>query len=127
MKVDPRFLTGEGQEVFTGSELLLKGALEAEGGVHLLSGYPGSPIAGFFDSMTLLRDLLNEKGIRAVMSNNEALAAAMLNGSQMAACRGIIAMKSVGVHVAADGLALANLSGAHPQGGAIVIYGDDPW
>jgi len=31
------------------------------------------------------------------------------------------------VHVAADALALGNLSGAHPQGGVVVIMGDDPW
>ena len=127
MKVDPRFLTGQGAEIFTGNELLLKGALEAEGGVHLLGGYPGSPVAGFFDAMSLIKDLLNEKGIRAVINNNEALAAAMLNGSQVAGCRGVICMKSVGVHVAADALALGSLAGAHPNGGAVVIYGDDPW
>jgi len=127
MKVDPRFLTAEGTQVFTGTELLIKGALETTGGVHLLGGYPGSPIAGFFDSMVLVRDLLDAKGIRAVMNNNEALAAAMLNGSQTVGCRAMIAMKSVGVHVAADALALGNLAGAHPRGGAVVVYGDDPW
>ncbi len=127
MKVDPRFLTEDGPQIFIGSELLLKGALEAEGGVHLLGGYPGSPIAGFFDAMSLVKDLLVEKGIRAVINNNEALAAAMLNGCQVAGCRGIICMKSVGVHVAADALALGSLAGADPNGGAVVIYGDDPW
>ena len=50
VKVDPRFLTESGPEIFTGNELVIKGALEAEGGVHLLGGYPGSPVAGFFDS-----------------------------------------------------------------------------
>ncbi|MCP4376725.1 MAG: indolepyruvate ferredoxin oxidoreductase, partial [bacterium] len=127
MAVDPRFLTGEGLEIFSGSELVLKGALETEGGVHLLAGYPGSPIAGFFDSMLYIRELLLEKGIRAAINNNEALAGAMLNGTQSIGCRAMIAMKSVGVHVAADALALGNLAGAHKQGGAIVIYGDDPW
>jgi len=127
MKVDPRFLTERGPEIFNGSELLLKGCLEATGGVHLLGGYPGSPTAGFFDSMARIRDLLIEKGIRAVMNSNEALAAAMLNGSQALGCRAVINMKSVGVHVAADGLALGNLAGAHADGGAVVIYGDDPW
>src|SRR5690606_11893122 len=29
--------------------------------------------------------------------------------------------------VASDALALGNLAGAHPQGGALVISGDDPW
>jgi len=125
--VDRRFLTDDRLEVFNGNELLLKGCLEAEGGVHLLGGYPGSPTAGFFDSMARIRDLLVEKGIYAVMNGNEALAAAMLNGSQVIGCRCVINMKSVGVHVAADGLALANLAGAHREGGAVVVYGDDPW
>jgi indolepyruvate ferredoxin oxidoreductase len=127
MKVDPRFLADDGPEIFTGNELLLKGALETEGGVHLLGGYPGSPVAGFFDAMAYVKDLLSEKGIRAVINNNEALSAAMLNGSQVAGCRGMIVMKSVGVHVAADALALGNLAGAHREGGAVVVYGDDPW
>ena len=125
--VDPRFVTAEGAEIFTGNEMVLKGALEAEGGVHLLGGYPGSPISGFFDAMALIKDLLNEKGIRAVINNNEALAVAQLNGTQVMGLRGLACMKSVGVHVAADALALGNLAGAHRDGGAVVIYGDDPW
>src|SRR6202000_978344 len=60
-------------------------------------------------------------------ANNEALGAAALNGSQMVACRGIVAMKSVGVHVASDALAIGNLAGANPEGGAIGVCGDDPW
>jgi len=36
-------------------------------------------------------------------------------------------MKNVGVHVAADALALGNLAGAHPEGGAVLISGEDPW
>lgn len=127
MTVDPRFLKEEGAEVFTGNELLVKGALEAEGGTHLLTGYPGSPIAGFFDAMELVAPLYKEKGIRGCIANNEALGAAMLNGSQMGPLRAICAMKSVGLHVATDALALGNLAGAHPQGGALVVIGDDPW
>ncbi len=127
MNVEPRFLTGEGPQIFTGNEALLKGALEAEGGTHYLGGYPGSPIAGFFDAFAVVKDLLNEKGIRAVINNNEALAAAALNGTQALPVRAMIVFKSVGVHVAADALALGSLAGAHPGGGAIVVYGDDPW
>jgi indolepyruvate ferredoxin oxidoreductase len=82
MRVDPRFLKEDGAEVFTGNELLLKGALEAEGGTHLMTGYPGSPIAGFFDAMELVAPLLKQKGIRATMANNEALGAAMLNSAR---------------------------------------------
>ena len=76
MKVDPRFLVEAGPEVFTGSELLIKGALEADGGTHYLGGYPGSPVAEFFDRMTTLKELLADKGIHAVINNNETLAAA---------------------------------------------------
>ncbi|NBB95228.1 MAG: FAD-dependent oxidoreductase [Planctomycetes bacterium] len=127
MKTDRRFLAASGTEIFTGNELLVKGALESEGGVHLLGGYPGSPVAGFFDTLTTIKDLLNDKGIHAVINNNEALAAAMLNGTQTLPSRAMVVMKSVGVHVAADGLALANLAGAHKEGGGIIVYGDDPW
>ena len=47
MATDPRFLAESGREVFTGNELLIKGVLEVDGGVHLLTGYPGSPVADF--------------------------------------------------------------------------------
>src|SRR5215218_6277533 len=127
MAIDPRFLAESGPEIFTGNELLVKGALETEGGVHLLTGYPGSPVAGFFDVCGDLGSLLKKHGVRAFQANNEALGVAALNGSQMAPCRGIATMKSVGVHVASDALALGNLAGANLEGGAILIAGDDPW
>ncbi len=127
MATDPRFLAESGQEVFTGNELLIKGALETEGGVHLLTGYPGSPVAGFFDVLGDIGDLLKSKGVRAFQANNEALSVAAVNGSQMAPMRAIATFKSVGVHVASDALALGNLGGAHPQGGAVIIMGEDPW
>ncbi|MGB7158552.1 MAG: hypothetical protein WBD40_10835, partial [Tepidisphaeraceae bacterium] len=127
MPIDPRFLAESGREVFIGNELLVKGALETEGGVHLMTGYPGSPVAGFFDVLGDIGDLLKAKGVRAFQANNEALGVAAVNGSQMAPCRSIVAFKSVGTHVAADALALGTLAGSHPQGGAVVISGEDPW
>ncbi|MCC6354293.1 MAG: 2-oxoacid:acceptor oxidoreductase family protein [Verrucomicrobiae bacterium] len=125
--VDPRFLKEEGSEVFTGNELIVKGLLETEGGSHLWTGYPGSPVAGFFDTIERIAEIPKRYGIRAVLAHNEALSVAMLNGSQMLGLRAIAVMKSVGVHVASDALALGNLGGAHPEGGAIVVMGDDPW
>ncbi|HWB53070.1 MAG TPA: hypothetical protein VG722_02720, partial [Tepidisphaeraceae bacterium] len=125
--MDNRFLVEAGREVFIGNELLVKGALETEGGVHLFTGYPGSPVAGFFDCLSDIGRLLQDKGIRAFQSNNEALGVAAVNGSQMAACRSMVAFKSVGTHVASDALALGNLAGAHPDGGVVVVSGEDPW
>ncbi|MDB5174696.1 MAG: indolepyruvate ferredoxin oxidoreductase, partial [Phycisphaerales bacterium] len=127
MATDSRFLASSGREIFTGNELLVKGALEIEGGVHLLTGYPGSPVANFFDILGDIKDLVVKNGIRAFQANNEALGVAAVNGSQMAPCRALACMKSVGVHVAADALALGNLAGANPEGGAVIIMGDDPW
>ncbi len=127
MPIDPRFLREDGNDVFNGNELLVKGCLETPGGVHLMTGYPGSPVAAFFDVMGALGSLLKDKGIRAFQAGNEALSVAAVNGSQMAPCRAITAFKSVGVHVASDALALGNLAGAHAEGGAVIVCGDDPW
>ncbi len=127
VRADIRFTQLSGVEVFAGNELLVKGCLETEGGTHLWTGYPGSPVSAFFDIAHDLRDLLNAHGIRATMAHNEALGIAMVNGSQMHGLRAIAVQKSVGVHVAADALALGNLAGAHPDGGAVIVLGDDPW
>ena len=126
-EIDARFLRDRGFDLFNGNELLVKGALETEGGVHLLTGYPGSPVATFFDVLTDIAPLLRERGIEGRLANNEALAVAAVNGTQMSALRAMAVMKSVGLHVASDGLALGNLAGAHPQGGAVIVVGDDPW
>lgn len=127
MKIDPRFSTGDGTQIFTGNELLVKGALETVGGVHLMTGYPGSPVAGFFDALQSIGPLLQEHGVVARMANNEALSVAMVNGAQMVGARAIVAFKSVGVHVASDALALGVLAGTRDDGGALIVLGDDPW
>src|ERR1700690_3731979 len=123
--MDERFLKEEGTDIFTGNELILKGALEA--GCALITGYPGSPVSDIFDAASANRDLLKKRGILAEMANNEALAVARLNGSRMAGVRAMAVMKSVGLHVAADGLALGNLAEPNDGGGGVVVVGDDPW
>lgn len=128
MRIDPRFLVESGTEIFTGSELLLKGCLETPGGVGLLTGYPGSPVAGFFDSCHDIAELLAEHGVAAKMANNEAISVAMVNGAQMVGVKAIAVFKSVGLHVASDALALGTLAGIpHESGGAVIVSGDDPW
>ena len=127
IKVDPRFLEEEGLNIFNGNELLVKGVLETPGGVHLLTGYPGSPISEFFDVLTSLKGLLERHGVRAQISNNEALSVAAVNGAMTLGLRGMTVFKSVGLHVASDGLALGNLAGVVGDGAAVVVSGDDPW
>ena len=121
--MDDRFTQASGTHVYTGCELLVKGALES--GVSLLTGYPGSPLAEVFDVIQRNAELLKNNGIVAQIANNEALSIARLNGSQMADVRAIAFMKSVGLHVASDALAISNLAGT--TGGAVVVVGDDTW
>ena len=121
--MDDRFTQASGTHVYTGCELLVKGALES--GVSLLTGYPGSPLAEVFDAIQRNAELLKNNGIVAQIANNEALSIARLNGSQMADVRAITFMKSVGLHVASDALAISNLAGT--TGGAVVVVGDDTW
>ena len=118
-----RFTQESGTNVYTGCELLVKGALEGQ--VNLLTGYPGSPLAEVFDVMKANAALLKEYGILAQIGNNEALSVARLNGSQMANLRAAAFMKNVGMHVASDALAISNLAGT--TGGAVVVVGDDTW
>ena len=61
-----------------------------------------------------------------MMANNEALAVARVNGSQVLPLRALAIMKSVGFNVASDVLETVNLAGTHPDGGALVVVGDDP-
>ena len=121
--MDNRFTQENGTNVYTGCELLVKGALEGQ--VNLLTGYPGSPLAEVFDVIKSNAALLKEHGILAQIANNEALSVARLNGSQMANLRAAAFMKNVGMHVASDALAISNLAGT--TGGAVVVVGDDTW
>jgi len=123
--MDPRFLQESGIQVYTGSELLMKGALE--GGASYLTGYPGSPVADFFNIGKAAEGILKENGVVFEIANNEALAVARLNGSQMADINAMAVMKSIGGHVASDGLALGNLAKSGHKGGALTVIGDDPW
>ena len=123
--MDPRFLQEKGIGIFTGNELIVKGGLEHRLG--LLTGYPGSPVAEVFDAAERIKELMIERGIMVQIASNEALSAARLNGSQMEAIRAMTVMKSVGAHVAADGLALGNMSGTAPGGAAVAVFGDDTW
>ena len=123
--MDPRFLLEDGIGIFTGNELIVKGAIESR--VSLITGYPGSPLAEVFDTLNNIGGLLTEHGVVAQIANNEALAAARLNGAQMEEIRAMAVMKSVGLHVAADALALGNMAGATANAGALVVVGDDTW
>ncbi len=113
-------------KILNGNELLIQGALEA--GFQLYTGYPGSPLADFFNILHERNDELQSKGARVVIANSEANAAAMASGAKMAGQNTLVAMKSMGLHVASDALSVGNF--ANPgkgKSGVVVAVGDDPW
>ncbi len=125
MKHVARFETESGREVFTASELLIKGALETDGGVHLLTGCPGEPVTGFFRALAELPNLLHEYAILTRVAGRESLAVAMAHGAQLAMRRAMVVVSGAGLERGAEALATATLAGVGPGGGALVAWGDD--
>lgn len=117
-------LISERKEIRNGNELIIEGGLEA--GFSLYTGYPGSPLADYFNILYERKSELAQKGIKVVIANSEANAAAMASGAKQAGRDCLVAMKSMGLHVAADALSVGNF--ADPgTGGVVIVVGDDPW
>ena len=123
-------------QILNGNEIIIQGGLEA--GFSLYTGYPGSPLAEFFNILYARKEEFKSKGIRVVIANSEANAAAMASGSKQAGRDCLVAMKSMGLHVASDALSVGNfanpgvpytdeLTGETLYPGTVVTVGDDPW
>ncbi len=100
-----------------------------------ISGYEGSPLAGYDTELGRLKQVLDANDVTFVPGLNEEAAATSVQGSQLActlpgATRdgvlGIWYGKAPGLDRATDALRHGNLMGAHPRGGALVLVGDDP-
>ncbi|WP_101951107.1 indolepyruvate ferredoxin oxidoreductase family protein [Mycobacterium sp. 3519A] len=100
-----------------------------------ISGYEGSPLAGYDLELARQQQLLDDHDIVFAPAVNEELAATAVQGTQLAAqlpdCRvdGIVGYwygKSPGLDRASDALRHNNLAGTHPDGGAVLFVGDDP-
>lgn len=120
----------------SGNELIIQGGLEA--GFSLYTGYPGSPLADFFNILNSKAEELKKQGIKVVIGNSEANAAAMASGAKQAGRDVLVAMKSMGLHVAADALSVGNFANPGPvekdpktgeeiSPGVVIVVGDDPW
>ncbi|MBB4685044.1 indolepyruvate ferredoxin oxidoreductase family protein [Amycolatopsis jiangsuensis] len=100
-----------------------------------VSGYEGSPLAGFDLELARRSALLAEHAIVHKPGVNEELAATSVMGSQLAARAGTLRPdgvtgfwygKAPGLDRATDALRHANLAGTDPRGGAVALVGDDP-
>ena len=117
--------------VLSGNELIVQGGLE--GGFSLYTGYPGSPLADYFNILHKKRKDLEKRGIRVAIANSEANAAAMASGAKQAGRNCLVAMKSMGLHVASDAFSVGNFANPGPvteeglSSGVVIVVGDDPW
>src|SRR5579875_3010971 len=100
----------------------------------LISGYEGSPLAGYDLEIARQRKFLEPAGVVHKPAVNEELGADAIQGSQLASaspdrtCDGVIGIwygKAPGLDRSTDALRHANLGGADPAGGVLVLVGDD--
>jgi len=103
--------------LLSGNEAIARGAYES--GVSVASAYPGTP------STEILETIASEyKDIYAEWSPNEKVAFEVGMGCSFAGGRALVAMKHVGVNVAADPLFTLAYTGI--RGGFVLISADDP-
>lgn len=102
-----------------GNEAIAYGAMEA--GVEVATAYPGTPSSEVL--MTLAKHA-GETGAYIEWSVNEKVALEVAAGAAYAGLRSLVAMKQVGLNVAAD--PLMSLSYIGVKGGMVVVVADDP-
>jgi indolepyruvate ferredoxin oxidoreductase len=100
-----------------------------------VSGYEGSPLAGFDLELGRRRQLLDAHDVVFTPGLNEEAAATAVQGSQLAAVAGgmrpdgVVGVwygKAPGLDRATDAIRHANLMGTHSTGGVLAVVGDDP-
>ncbi|GAA0997786.1 indolepyruvate ferredoxin oxidoreductase family protein [Acrocarpospora macrocephala] len=138
-----RYTATAGTVYLTGTQALVRLLLDQRrldrarglGTAGFVSGYEGSPLAGYDLELARQSDLLAEHDLVHRPGLNEELAATAVQGSQLAATRpdarhagvfGVWYGKAPGLDRATDALRHANLMGTHPMGGALALVGDDP-
>ena len=105
-----------GRAIMTGNEAIARGAYE--GGVRVGAAYPGTP------STEILENLSRYPGLKCNWSPNEKVALEVAAGASMEGARVLVAMKHVGVNVAADPLMTLSYTGM--GGGLVLVSADDP-
>jgi len=105
------------KKLLSGNEAIARGAYEA--GVRVASAYPGTP------STEILETIASEfPEIYAEWAPNEKVALEVGVGCSFAGGRTLVAMKHVGVNVAADPLFTLSYTGV--RGGLVLVCADDP-
>lgn len=102
--------------ILSGNEAIARGAFEA--GVRAASAYPGTP------STEILENMARYPEVDSSWAPNEKVSLEVGIGASFGGARALVAMKHVGVNVAADPLFTASYIGA--RGGLVLVAADDP-
>ncbi|MEY2421932.1 MAG: indolepyruvate ferredoxin oxidoreductase [Acidimicrobiaceae bacterium] len=141
--LDEKYLRETGTIYLTGIQALVRLLLDQvridrSRGVRtagIVSGYPGSPVAGLDMELERRKQLLREWDIVHIPGLNEDLAATAVFGSQLAQevpgarFDGVVGMwfgKAPGVDRSGDAFRHGNFKGIGRNGGIIAVAGDDP-
>jgi indolepyruvate ferredoxin oxidoreductase alpha subunit len=104
------------KKLMIGNAAIARGAYEA--GVTVATAYPGTP------STEIVSNFAQYDGVYAEWSPNEKVAMEVGAGASIGGARTLVAMKHVGVNVAADPLYTFAYTGVN--GGLVIISADDP-
>ncbi|MDH4210570.1 MAG: indolepyruvate ferredoxin oxidoreductase subunit alpha [candidate division WOR-3 bacterium] len=104
------------KSLLSGNEAVARGAWES--GCRVATAYPGTP------STEIIENITKYKEINAEWSINEKVALEIAAGASFAGARALVAMKHVGLNVAADPFFTMGYSGV--TGGIVVVSADDP-
>ncbi len=104
------------KSLLSGNEAVARGAWES--GCRVATAYPGTPSTEIIENITKYED------INAEWSINEKVALEVAAGASFAGVRALVAMKHVGLNVAADPFFTMGYSGV--TGGLVVVSADDP-
>ncbi len=104
------------KRLLSGNEAVAEGAFAA--GVRFASAYPGTP------STEILENIARRPGVYAEWSPNEKVALEVGIGAALAGARTLVAMKHVGLNVAADPWMTLPYVGVN--GGLVLAIADDP-
>jgi indolepyruvate ferredoxin oxidoreductase alpha subunit len=102
--------------ILSGNEAVARGCYEA--GVHVATAYPGTPSTEILESVSQYPEIYSE------WSPNEKVAFEVAMGATFEGARAMVAMKHVGLNVAADPFMSMSFIGA--PGGFVVVSADDP-
>ncbi len=102
--------------LLSGNEAVARGAYEA--GVHIATAYPGTPSTEILENIVIYDEIYSE------WAPNEKVAMEVAIGGSFGGARSLVAMKHVGLNVAADPLFSFSYTGT--DGGMIIVSADDP-